>query len=77
MRPRRNAKLKLPAGVTGATGLKLSERPREAQVAPAEENLQRPRNRVRIDVDKAVRGLNRAETGIDPAMKFVTAPPSI
>ena len=35
---------------------------RAAEVAQAEENLARLRNRVRIDVEKAVRKLNRAET---------------
>ena len=37
---------------------------RTAEVAQAEENLARLRNRVRIDVEKAVRKLNRAETGV-------------
>jgi outer membrane protein TolC len=35
---------------------------RTAEVTQAEENLDRLRNRVRIDVEKAVRKLNRAET---------------
>ena len=46
---------------------------RSAEVAQAEENLKRVRNRVRIDVDKAVRKLNRAETGVLSAKELVTA----
>jgi multidrug efflux pump subunit AcrB/outer membrane protein TolC len=46
---------------------------RTAQVAEAEENLARLRNRVRIDVEKAVRKLNRAETGVSSARELVAA----
>ena len=46
---------------------------RSAEVAQAEENLTRLRNRVRIDVAKAVRKLNRAETGVLSAKELVTA----
>ncbi len=44
---------------------------RAAKVAQAEENLARLRNRVRIDVEKAVRKLNRAETGVLSAKELV------
>lgn len=46
---------------------------RSAEIAQAEENLTRLRNRVRIDVEKAVRKLNRAETGVLSAKELVTA----
>jgi multidrug efflux pump subunit AcrB/outer membrane protein TolC len=46
---------------------------REAEVAQAEENLARLRNRVRIDADKAVRRLNRADTGVFSAKELVAA----
>ena len=46
---------------------------RTAAVAQAEENLARLRNRVRIDVEKAVRKLNRTETGVDSARQLVAA----
>jgi len=46
---------------------------RTAEVAQAEENLARLRNRVRIDVEKAVRKLNRAETGVESARQLVAA----
>ena len=46
---------------------------RSAEVAQAEENLARLRNRVRIDVEKAVRKLNRAETGVNSATELVAA----
>ena len=46
---------------------------RSAEVAQAEENLARLRNRVRIDVEKAVRKLNRAETGVHSARELVAA----
>jgi outer membrane protein TolC len=46
---------------------------RAAELAQAEENLARLRNRVRIDVDKAVRKLNRAETGVNSARELVAA----
>jgi len=46
---------------------------RSAEIAQAEENLTRLRNRVRIDVEKAVRKLNRAETEIASARELVVA----
>ena len=46
---------------------------RSAEVAQAEENLTRLRNRVRIDVEKAVRKLNRAETGVQSAKELVAS----
>ena len=46
---------------------------RSAEVAQAEENLARLRNRVRIDVEKAVRKLNRAQTEIESATQLVAA----
>ena len=46
---------------------------RSAEVAQAEENLARLRNRVRIDVEKAVRKLNRTETELDSARQLVAA----
>jgi multidrug efflux pump subunit AcrB/outer membrane protein TolC len=46
---------------------------RSAEVSQAEENLARLRNRVRIDVEKAVRKLNRAETGVESAEQLVAA----
>ena len=46
---------------------------RSAEVAQAEENLAHLRNRVRIDVEKAIRKLNRAETGVASARELVTA----
>ena len=46
---------------------------RSAEIAQAQENLTRLRNRVRIDVEKAVRKLNRAETGVLSAKELVTA----
>jgi outer membrane protein TolC len=46
---------------------------RSAEVAQAEENLARLRNRVRIDVEKAVRKLNRAQTGVQSARELVAA----
>jgi outer membrane protein TolC len=46
---------------------------RAAEVAQAEENLTRLRNRVRIDVEKVVRKLNRAETGVNSASQLVAA----
>jgi outer membrane protein TolC len=45
---------------------------REAELAQAEENLARLRNRVRIDVEKAVRKVNRAETEIASAREVLT-----
>jgi outer membrane protein TolC len=46
---------------------------RSAEVAQAEDNLARLKNRLRIDVEKAVRKLNRAETGVESAKRLVTA----
>ena len=46
---------------------------RTAQFEQAEENLARLRNRVRIDVEKAARKLNRAGTGVDSAKELVAA----
>ena len=46
---------------------------RSAEIAQAEENLARLRNRVRIDLEKAVRKLNRAETGVNSANELVAA----
>lgn len=46
---------------------------RSAELEQAEDNLTRLRNRVRIDVEKAVRKLNRAETGVLSAKELVTA----
>jgi multidrug efflux pump subunit AcrB/outer membrane protein TolC len=45
---------------------------REAEVAQAEENLARLHNRLRINVEKAVRKLNRAETQIVSARELLT-----
>jgi len=44
-----------------------------AEITQAEENLARLRNRVRIDVEKAVRKLNRAENELDSARELVAA----
>ena len=44
---------------------------RGAELAQAEENLARLRNRVRIDVEKAVRKVNRAETEIASARELL------
>jgi len=46
---------------------------RASEIAQAEENLARLKNRVRIDVEKAVRKLNRAETGVHSARELVAA----
>ncbi len=46
---------------------------RSAELAEAAENLERVRNRVRIDVEKAIRKLNRAETGVASAKELVAA----
>jgi outer membrane protein TolC len=46
---------------------------RSAEVAQAEENLAHLQNQVRIDVEKAVRKLNRAQTGVDSATELVAA----
>ncbi len=46
---------------------------RDAQIAQAEQNLARLRNRVRIDVAKAVRKVQRAQTGVEAAEALVAA----
>ena len=46
---------------------------RSAEIAQAEENLARLKNRIRIDVEKAARKLNRAETGVNSATELVAA----
>jgi outer membrane protein TolC len=46
---------------------------RRAQVAQAEENLVQVRRRVQIDVEKAVRKLNRAETALDSARQLLAS----
>jgi outer membrane protein TolC len=46
---------------------------RAAELGQTEENLARLQNRVRIDVDKAVRRLTRAETGVNSARELVAA----
>jgi outer membrane protein TolC len=46
---------------------------RSAELAQAEENLAHLQNQVRIDVEKAVRKLNRAQTGVDSAKELVAA----
>jgi len=46
---------------------------REAEVAQAEENLAHLRNRLRIDVEKAVRKLNTAESGVESAARLVAS----
>jgi outer membrane protein TolC len=46
---------------------------RSAEIAQAEENLAHLKNRVRIDVEKAIRKLNRAETGVASAKELVAA----
>ena len=46
---------------------------RSAELAQAEENLERLRNRIRIDVEKAVRKLNRADTAVFSTKEQVTA----
>jgi multidrug efflux pump subunit AcrB/outer membrane protein TolC len=46
---------------------------RSAEVAQAEENLAHLQNQVRIDVEKAVRKLNRTQTGVDSATELVAA----
>jgi len=70
---------------TGAVGLNLkwtvfefgkrrgqvSER--QAEVAQAEENLAQVRRRVQVDVEKAVRKLNRAETALDSAKQLLAS----
>jgi len=46
---------------------------RSAEIVQAEENLARLKNRVRIEVEKAVRKVNRAETGVNSARELVEA----
>jgi len=46
---------------------------RQAQVAQAEENLAQVRRRVQIDVEKAVRKLNRAETALESARQLLAS----
>jgi len=44
-----------------------------AQVAEAEENLRHAENRVRVEIDKSVRKVRRAETGLEAARESVEA----
>jgi outer membrane protein TolC len=46
---------------------------RQAQVAEAEENLRHVENRVRVDIEKEVRKVRRAETGLEAARQSVAA----
>lgn len=46
---------------------------RQAEVAQAEENLVQMRRRVQIDVEKAVRKLNRSETALDSAKQLLAS----
>ena len=46
---------------------------RRAEVAQAEENLAQVRRRVQVDVEKAVRKLNRTQTGVESAKELVAA----
>jgi multidrug efflux pump subunit AcrB/outer membrane protein TolC len=46
---------------------------RRAEVAQAEENLAQVRRRVQVDVEKAVRKLNRAETALDAARQSLAS----
>ena len=46
---------------------------RRAEVAQAEENLAQVRRRVQVDVEKAVRKLNRAETALDSARQLLAS----
>ena len=46
---------------------------RQAQVAEAEENLRHVENRVRVDTEKEVRKVRRAETGLEAARESVAA----
>jgi multidrug efflux pump subunit AcrB/outer membrane protein TolC len=48
-------------------------RERRAQLGEAEENLQHTEERVRIDTEKEVRKLHRAETGLEAARESVAA----
>ncbi|MGD0787506.1 MAG: efflux RND transporter permease subunit [Terracidiphilus sp.] len=46
---------------------------RQAQVSEAEENLGQVENRVRVDIEKEVRKVRRAETGLEAARESVAA----
>ena len=46
---------------------------RQAQVAEAEENLRHVQNRVRVEIEKEVRKVQRAETGLEAARESVAA----
>jgi outer membrane protein TolC len=46
---------------------------RLAQVAEDEENLRHVENRVRVDIEKEVRKVRRAETGLEAARESVAA----
>ena len=46
---------------------------RQAQVAEAEENLRQVENRVRVEIEKEVRKVRRAETGLEAARESVAA----
>jgi multidrug efflux pump subunit AcrB/outer membrane protein TolC len=48
-------------------------RERKAQVAEAEENLRHVENRVRVEIEKEVRKVRRAETGLEAARESVAA----
>jgi outer membrane protein TolC len=48
-------------------------RERKAQVGEAEENLRHVENRVRVDIEKEVRKVRRAETGLEAARESVAA----
>jgi outer membrane protein TolC len=45
----------------------------KAQVAEAEENLRHAENRVRVEIEKSVRKVRRAETGLEAARESVEA----
>jgi outer membrane protein TolC len=69
----------------GALGLKMSwtmlefgkrsgqVHERQDQVAEAEENLRHAENRVRVEIEKEVRKVRRAETGLEAARESVAA----
>jgi outer membrane protein TolC len=46
---------------------------RQAQVAEAEENLRHVENRVRVEIEKEVRKVRRAETGLEASRESVAA----
>jgi outer membrane protein len=46
---------------------------RRAEVAQAEENLSQVRRHIQVDVEKAVRKLNRAETALDSARRLLAS----